>query len=65
MVEESETSDSWGSLLINGILSKLSLVSEKKSENHTGDQDRHLKMTKDASKAVSYTHLTLPTNPRV
>ena len=53
MVEESDKSDSWGSLLINGILSKLSLVSEKKSENHTGDQDKHLKMTKDASKEVT------------
>ena len=53
MVEESEKSDSWGSLLINGILSKLSLVSEKKSENHTGDQGKHLKMPKDASKEVT------------
>ena len=53
MVEESDKSDSWGSLLINGILSKLSLVSEKKSENHTGDHDKNLKMTNDASKKVT------------
>ena len=42
MVEESDKSDSWGSLLINGIMSKLNLVSEKKSDIHTGDQDKHL-----------------------
>ena len=42
MVEESDKSDSWGSLLINGILSKFNLVSEKKSDNHNDDQDKHL-----------------------
>ena len=47
MVEESDKSDSWGSLLINGILNKLSLVS---------DQDKHLMinpMRKDTSKEVT------------
>ena len=35
MVKESDKSDSWGSLLINGILSKFNLVSEKKSAGCT------------------------------
>ena len=57
MVEESDKSDSWGSLLINGILSKIYYVSGKKSEDHNGDQDKHLltgptrpKMAKEVSK---------------
>ena len=42
MVEESDKSDSWGSLLINEILSKFNQVSGKKSENHNDDQEEHL-----------------------
>ena len=42
MAEESDNSDSWGSLLINGILSKFNLVSEKKSDIHNDNQDKHL-----------------------
>ena len=59
MVEESDKSDSWGSLLINGILSKFNLVSEKKSDIHNDDQDKHLlidpmrpKISKEVTKKV-------------
>ena len=57
MVEESDKSDSRGSLLINEILSKFNHVSGKKSDNHNDDQDKHLligserpKITKEVSK---------------
>ena len=57
MAEESDKSDSWGSLLINEILSKFNQVSGKKSENCNDDQDKHLligsmrpKITKEVSK---------------
>ena len=39
MVEESDKSDSWGSLLINEILSKFSQMSGK---IHNDDQEKHL-----------------------
>ena len=42
MVEESDKSDSCGSLLINEILSKFNHVSGKKSDNRNDDQDKHL-----------------------
>ena len=68
MVEESDKSDSWGSLLINGILNKLSLVSEKKSEIHTGDQDKHPKMIipkrQDTSKEVAEKMVTKKVHDR-
>ena len=60
MVEESDTSDSWGDLLINEIInlkSKIYHVSEKKSDIRNDDQDKHLligskrpKVTKEVSK---------------
>ena len=59
MVEESDKSDSWGNLLLNGILnlkSKIHHVSEKKSDTRNNDQDKHLligskrpKVTKEVS----------------
>ena len=39
MLEESDNSDSWGSLLINGILSKFNQMSGK---IHDDDQEKHL-----------------------
>ena len=39
MVEESDKSDSWGSLLINEILSKFNQMSGK---IHNDDQEKHL-----------------------
>ena len=39
MLEESDNSDSWGSLLINGILSKINQMSGK---NHDDDHENHL-----------------------
>ena len=56
MVEESDKSDSWGSLLINEIQSKFNHVSGKKSENRNGDQEHLLigstrpKIAKEVSK---------------
>ena len=39
MLEESDNSDSWGSLLINGILNKINQMSGK---NHNDDHENHL-----------------------
>ena len=39
MSGEPENSDSWGSLLIDGILIKMDQVSGKKSEDRYGDQE--------------------------
>ena len=42
MVEESDKSDSWGNLLIDEILIKISQLSGKKSENRNGNQEHLL-----------------------
>ena len=55
MVEESDNSDSWGSMLINAILVKSGLISGEKSKIHNVNQEHQLigskkpKTVKDAS----------------
>ena len=55
MVEESDNSDSWGSMLINAILVKSGLISGEKSNNRNVNQEHQLigskkpKTVKDAS----------------
>ena len=58
MVEESDKSDSWGNLLIDEILIKISQVSGKRSDNRNGNQEHLLvgskrpKTVKEVSKKM-------------
>ena len=58
MVEESDNSDSWGSMLINAILVKSGLISGEKSKIHSINQEHQLmgfeksKTVKDVSNKV-------------
>ena len=51
MAGESDNSDSWGSLLIDAILIKLSQVSGKKSDDRNGNQE-HLLVDPKRQKTV-------------
>ena len=51
MAGESDNSDSWGSLLIDEILIKISQVSGKKSDNRYGNQE-HLLVDPTRQKTV-------------
>ena len=70
MVEESDSSDSWGSMLINEILIQTSLISGKKSNNRNVDHEHQLvgskksKTVKDVSKNMVDKRVVEDLNPK-
>ena len=70
MVEESDNSDSWGSMLINAILVKSGLISGEKSKIHSINQEHQLmgsekpKTVKDVSNKVVDRKVVDDLNPR-